>query len=65
MWRGGEHQAQDWEGEEAGEEEVEAGHLGGGAEVGGAGPGDGQVGGTSGLLGDRLVARVVPVRSDL
>ena len=37
-------QPQDWEGDDAGEEEVDDGHLGGEAGVGGAGPGDGQVG---------------------
>ena len=42
--RGGDDEAQDWEGDDAGEKEVDAGHLDGETEVGGAGPGDGKVG---------------------
>ena len=42
--RGGDDESQDWEGDGAGEEEVDEGHLDGETEVGGAGPGDGEVG---------------------
>ena len=62
--RGRDDEAQDWEGDDAGEEEVEAGHLEGETEVGGARPGDGEVG-EEGREQQQWVVRYDPAHSRL